>query len=90
MRSILAGLALILLPSLASAECQCVCVRGKAIPVCQPQAMVEPICQQICTDKIEQSLGTAGIGGGGIDGPASRGAGAGGIDPSSLNAIIGR
>ncbi|MCE4223662.1 hypothetical protein HCU64_07865 [Methylobacterium sp. C25] len=92
MRSILAGLALVLLPSLASAECQCVCIRGKAIPVCQPQAMVEPICQQVCTDKIEQSLGATGIGGAGgsSGGMAGQGAGAGGLDPSTLKAIMGR
>ncbi|GJE56235.1 MULTISPECIES: hypothetical protein [Methylobacterium] len=85
MRPILAGLVLLLLPSLASAECVCACVRGKAIAVCQPQAMVEPICQQVCVEKIEQSLSTFGGGGGGAGiggGVNALGAAGSGIDRS--------
>jgi hypothetical protein len=93
MRSILGGLLLIMLPSLASAECQCACMNGKSVPVCQPQAMVEPICQQICPDKVEQSLGTMGIGGAAAPGAAAGGIGGGGasgMDRSMSNAAMGR
>ncbi|GJD84987.1 hypothetical protein [Methylobacterium haplocladii] len=94
MRRILAGLVLVLLPSFASAECMCTCVRGKAVPICQPQAMVEPICQQVCVDKIEQSLGVlggGGAGGGGVGGGLDALNGAGnGIDRSTLNSLLGR
>ncbi len=94
MRSILACLVLVLLPDLASAECTCTCLRGKSIPICQPQAMVEPICQQVCVEKIEQSLGPLGGGGGGGAGvgggiDALGGAGAG-IDRATLNSLLGR
>lgn len=77
MRPILAGLVLLLLPSFASAECLCTCIGGKATAICRPQAMVEPICQQICVEKIEQSLGALG------------GGGAGGAGRSSLGGSVG-
>lgn len=93
MRLLLAGLLVVLAPSVASAECACVCLSGRAVPICSPQALVEPICQQVCVERIEQSFGLnplAGGGGGGGGGGAPIGSAAGGIDQSTLDAIVGR
>lgn len=58
MRSILAALALTVLPGAALAECACVCNGGQAVGVCNFAYETPPICQQLCTAPIKQSIDT--------------------------------
>ena len=90
MRILLAGLALILGSSLASAQCACTCIGGRSVPACPSNSLVEPICQQICTERVEQSISSPAIGSGAIGGAPVTGGGSGGIDASALKALLGR
>ncbi|GJE28577.1 hypothetical protein [Methylobacterium organophilum] len=80
MRTVLLVGALLLVPGAASAACQCVCAAGKSRAACSLPTDVEPICMQICPEKIgSDSVAASPISsglGGGLGGSLASGAAA--------------
>ncbi len=56
MRAVMVGLILVFLPGLAFAKCSCSCLNGQAIAVCPPGTIVQPLCQRVCPDLVNQTL----------------------------------
>lgn len=90
MRILLAVLALGLMPAHAFAQCACTCVRGRSVPACPSTALSQPICQQVCPERVDQALGSTSLGTGAIPPASLSGSAGGGAAAAALGALIGR